>query len=119
MSLPFGALVALVLLVNNIRDISHDQNKNIRTLPILIGQRNGLRLYVLLIVAAYFAVLWMAIQGPLSAWSLLVFFSLPLAYRLLHRMTKGIPMDADAQTAQLNTAFGALLVVSILLERMV
>jgi 1,4-dihydroxy-2-naphthoate octaprenyltransferase len=118
-SLPFGALVALVLLINNVRDISHDQVKKIRTLPILIGQQNGLRLYVILIVLAYFAVLWMSFLGPLSFWSLIVLASLPLAYRLLNQMVREIPTDADARTAQLNTVFGVLLVASLILERWV
>ena len=118
-SLPFGALVALVLLINNIRDLSHDQIKNIRTLPILIGQKNGLRLYVLLVVVAYVAILWMSIRGPLSVWSLIVLVSLPLAFRLLSQMAQEIPTDADARTAQLNTVFGSLLVVSLLLEHLV
>ena len=118
-SLPFGALVALVLLINNVRDISHDRIKKIRTLPILIGQQNGLRLYVILIVLAYFAVLWMSFLGPLSFWSLIVLASLPLAYRLLNQMVREIPTDADARTAQLNTVFGALLVASLILERWV
>ena len=118
-SLPFGALVALVLLINNIRDLSHDQVKNIRTLPILIGPKNGLRLYVLLIVVAYAAILWMSISGPLSVWSLIVLVSLPLAFRLLSQMAHEIPTDADARTAQLNTVFGSLLVVSLILEHLV
>jgi 1,4-dihydroxy-2-naphthoate octaprenyltransferase len=35
-SLPFGVLVALVLLINNTRDIGHDKQKGIITIPILI-----------------------------------------------------------------------------------
>ncbi|MFN2168325.1 MAG: prenyltransferase, partial [Anaerolineae bacterium] len=41
-SLPFGILVALVLLANNIRDIDLDQSRGIRTLAILLGHRLGL-----------------------------------------------------------------------------
>lgn len=115
-SLPFGMLVALVLLINNIRDISHDRVKKIRTLPILIGRQNGIRLYVALVVLSYFAILWMSFIGPLHLWSLIVLISLPLAYRLLRQMKREIPLDADARTAQLNTAFGVLLVVSLILE---
>lgn len=115
-SLPFGALVALVLLINNVRDINHDRDHGIRTLPILIGRRNGLRLYITLVVLAYCAILLMAFLGPLHRWSLIVLLSLPLAYRLLAQMIRKIPLDADAQTAQLDTAFGFLLVVSLVLE---
>ena len=115
-SLPFGALVALVLLANNIRDIHHDRDKGILTLAIVLGQRNGLLLYLLLVVLAYLAIVMMAIFGPLYMWSLIVLLSLPLALRLLRQMLKQIPADADARTAQLDTAFGVLLVISLVLE---
>jgi 1,4-dihydroxy-2-naphthoate octaprenyltransferase len=42
--------------------------------------------------------------------------SLPLALKLLHQMMQEIPDDADAQTAKLDTAFGILLVASLVLE---
>lgn len=114
-SLPFGALVALVILVNNLRDMVHDHRKGVQTLPLLIGQGNGLRLYVMLIVLAYAGVSWMSVVGPLHLWSLLVLLSLPLAYRLLKQMAREIPVDADVRTAQLDTVFGTLLVISLVL----
>ena len=117
-SLPFGALVALVLLVNNLRDIHHDQAKGIQTLPILIGRTNGIRLYVTLVVVAYLSVLWMSFMGPLHRWSLIVLFSVPLAYRLLKQMSQNIPLDGDVRTAQLDTAFGVLLLTSLILGGM-
>jgi len=115
-SLPFGALVALVLLANNIRDIKHDRDKGIMTLAIVLGQRQGLLLYLILVVIAYLAVILMSIFGPLYLWSLIVLLSLPLAFKLLRLMMKQIPADADARTAQLDTAFGVLLVLSLVLE---
>ena len=115
-SLPFGALVALVLLANNIRDINHDRDKGILTLAIVLGQRKGLLLYFVLVVVAYLAIILMSIFGPLYLWSLIVLLSLPLALRLLRQMLKQVPADADARTAQLDTAFGVLLVISLILE---
>ncbi len=115
-SLPFGALVALVLLANNIRDIHHDRDKGILTLAIVLGQRNGLLLYYLLMVLAYLAIVLMSIFGPLYLWSLIVLLSLPLALHLMRLMMKQVPADADARTAQLDTAFGILLVISLVLE---
>jgi 1,4-dihydroxy-2-naphthoate octaprenyltransferase len=114
-SLPFGALVALVLLVNNLRDMNHDQEKGIVTLPMVIGRSNGIRLYVTLLVMAYLSVLWMSFMGPLRLWSLMVLISLPLAYRLLKQVRESIPLDGDARTAQLDTAFGGLLLTSLVL----
>ena len=115
-SLPFGLLVALVLLANNIRDINHDRSQGILTLPIAIGQRNGLRLYSAIVILAYMGIIGMSVAGPLYLWSLIVLLSLPLALKLLRNMTKEVPDDADAQTAKLDTAFGVLLVASLVLE---
>jgi len=117
-SLPFGLLVALVLLANNIRDITHDHDKGILTLAIVLGRRNGLLLYATLVLLSYLAIVLMSFFGPLYRWSLIVLLSLPLALRLLRQMIKQVPADADARTAQLDTAFGALLVISLVLEGM-
>jgi 1,4-dihydroxy-2-naphthoate octaprenyltransferase len=113
-SLPFGALVALVLLANNIRDIEHDRSRRIRTLAILLGRRGGLTAYLLLMGAAYLGIL--ALAGTLTPWVLIIFFTLPLAVRLLRQMIEAVPKDADAQTAKLDTAFGLLLVASLVME---
>jgi 1,4-dihydroxy-2-naphthoate octaprenyltransferase len=115
-SLPFGVLVALVLLANNIRDINHDRDRGILTLAIILGQRKGLLLYGALVILAYLGLILMSIIGPLYLWSLIVLLSMPLALRLLRQMLKKIPADADARTAQLDTAFGVLLVISLVLE---
>lgn len=117
-SLPIGVLVALVLLANNLRDTSYDRHQALRTLPILLGQRASLWLYASLILLAYSSVILMIPAGWLSPWALLVLLSLPPAYRLLRMMARAVPADADARTAQLNTAFGLLLVVALLLERL-
>jgi len=114
-SLPFGVLVALVLLANNIRDIAHDRSKGILTLAIMLGQHKGILLYGTFVVMAYLGIIWMSIFGPLYLWSLIVLASLPLALRLLRQMKSHVPADADARTAQLDTAFGVLLVVSLVL----
>jgi len=115
-SIPFGVLVALVLLANNIRDVRYDRSKGIQTLAIVLGERGGVSLYLGLIVAAYLAVVIMAVFGPLTAWSLVVLLSTPLAVKLLRQMARDIPLDADAQTAKLDTVFGLLLVFSLVMR---
>lgn len=116
-SLPFGVLVALVLLANNIRDIDHDRSRHIHTLATLLGHRKGLQAYLLLMVLAYAGMLILA--GILTPWVLIIFVSLPLAVGLLKQMVRAVPADADAQTAKLDTAFGLLLVISLVLEGLI
>lgn len=116
-SLPFGVLVALVLLANNIRDIDHDRSKHIRTLATVLGRQKSLFAYLLLMALAYVGVL--ALAGTLTPWMLIILASLPLAGRLFRQMARNIPADADARTAQLDTAFGLLLVASLCLEGLV
>lgn len=115
-SLPFGVLVALVLLANNIRDIEHDRSRRIKTLAILLGRRFGMYTYLLLMILAYAGILLMGLSGMLTMWVFSVFITLPIAIKLLQQMANAIPADADAQTAKLDTAFGLLLVMSLVLK---
>lgn len=116
-SLPFGVLVALVLLANNLRDRVNDEKRCIKTIPILLGRQKGMWLYAALIICAYLAVVIMSVFGPLTLWSLIVLLSLPLPVHFLRLMINATPDDADAQTAKIDTAFGVLLVASLVLER--
>jgi 1,4-dihydroxy-2-naphthoate octaprenyltransferase len=118
-SLPFGALVALVLLANNIRDIEHDSTRPVKTIAIVLGRRRSLRLYLGLMVLAYASIVLMIALGTLPVWVALILLTLPLAAKLLRQMTETIPADADARTAQLDTAFGGLLVVSLVIAGLV
>jgi len=115
-SIPFGVIVALVLFANNLRDVSHDKSRDIRTVAIILGPRKGFYLYAGLVALAYLCILLMLVTRVLSLWSFLVFLSLPIAIKLLRTMAKRIPDDADARTAQLDTAFGVLLLASLILE---
>ncbi len=119
LSIPFGVLVALVLLANNIRDIAYDSRQGIKTIGILLGSRQSLRVYAALILAAYLYILVMVLTGLLSPWGLLVLLSLPKAIHLLKSFMEKIPEAADAITAQLNTAFGLLLIAALILNRAV
>jgi len=118
-SIPFGILVGLVLLANNIRDIDYDSRQGIKTIGILLGSRRGYFLYAGLILVAYLYVIGMVMVGILTPWGLIVLFSLPKAIHLLKSFMIKIPEAADAITAQLNTIFGLLLIVALILNRVV
>ena len=118
-SIPFGILVGMVLLANNIRDIAYDSRQGIKTIGILLGSRRSLFLYAGLILAVYLYVIGIVVLGILSPWGLLVLLSLPKAIYLLKGFMEKIPEAADAITAKLNTIFGILLIVGLILNRLV
>jgi len=115
-SIPFGVLVALVLFANNLRDVETDEKARVNNLALIFGRHNGPLVFASMVLAALFSVVVMSFVGPLGKWSLIVLLSAPLAFKLLKVMIHEVPKDADARTAQLNTAFGALLVISLVLE---
>lgn len=115
-SIPFGVLVALVLFANNLRDVETDRRAGVVNLAIVFGRENGPRVYASMVGAAILAVVVMSLAGPLSPWALLVLLSLPTAVKLIRVMVREVPKDADARTAQLNTVFGVLLIISLILE---
>ncbi len=118
-SIPFGVLVALVLFANNLRDVGTDAKADVRNLAMIFGRNNGPIVYVSMVLAALISIIMMCFIGPLGKWSLIVLFSLPIAFKLVKAMIREVPKDADARTAQLNTAFGTLLVISLLLESII
>lgn len=118
-SIPFGILVGLVLLANNIRDIAYDSRQGIKTIGILLGSKLSFFLYAGLILAAYLYVIGIILGGVLSPWGLLVLLSLPKAIQLLKSFMEKIPEAADAITAQLNTIFGLLLIMALILNKVV
>ncbi len=84
-SLPISCLVSLLLLSNELRDYERDAADGIRTLCVSIGVANAVRLYWLLIAAAYLLTASTVLAGELrpSAWPLLPLLLLPAIGRVL------------------------------------
>ncbi|MBW1777594.1 MAG: hypothetical protein JRJ54_08370 [Deltaproteobacteria bacterium] len=75
--------------------------------------------YLSLMIMAYVGVVFLALSGILTLWVFLILITMPLAVKLLRQMIQDVPADADAQTAKLDTAFGILLVASLVLESLI
>jgi 1,4-dihydroxy-2-naphthoate polyprenyltransferase len=116
LSFPFGALVALVLFANNMRDIAYDARHEVRTVGILLGAGRSYVLFAALMLSAYAYVTALVLLRVLGPWGLLIYLSLPKALRLLADFRKVVPDAADALTARLETVFGVLLMAAILLD---
>jgi 1,4-dihydroxy-2-naphthoate octaprenyltransferase len=124
-SIPLGLLVTGILQANNLRDIIHDRQANIKTLATVFGERFAKKEYIFLIAGAYLTVVLLVVVNILSVWALLVFLSLPVALKNMN-MIKGIKIEdtgkiamLDALTAQLTLMFGVLLSVSIIITKFI
>ncbi|MCH8337769.1 MAG: prenyltransferase [Chloroflexi bacterium] len=76
-TIPYGIAVITVLMGKHIDKIEADTAKQIRTLPVVLGEKTSLRLNVALMVGFYGVVLALVLTGTLGIWLLLVVLALP------------------------------------------
>lgn len=115
-SIPVGLLATAILVVNNLRDIETDRAVGKKTLAVRFGERGAQIEYVLMLVGSYAVPVIVWLSGLTSAWVLLSWLSLPLAYRLLDPIfnQKGRALNATlAGTAQLEMIFGILFAIGV------
>ncbi len=110
-----GLWVALVLLVNNIRDVEADAAMGIRTPATLLGKGPAVVLAAILITGAYLLDAAAILLRVLSAGALVAFVSAPLAVLLFRSFAtrRGVAANAPATAARTAMVFGLLLVVSL------
>ncbi len=117
-SLPMGALITAILVVNNLRDIDGDRRTGKITLAVRLG-RDGTRTeYILLLAVAYAVALILAV-GKGSPWLLLPFLTLPRALQLIaviRTATDGPRLNrALADTARLTLLYALALSMAFVL----
>jgi 1,4-dihydroxy-2-naphthoate octaprenyltransferase len=121
LSAPIGLIAAAVLVVNNTRDIDTDRRANKRTLAVRLGRERSRRIYATMVLIAYPIVLIPWVFGPLKAWLLLPFLTLPIAagvIRIVASHSDGPSLNrALAKTGQLQLLFCVLLSAALLLSR--
>jgi 1,4-dihydroxy-2-naphthoate octaprenyltransferase len=121
LAVPVGLLAAAILVVNNFRDIDTDRRAGKRTLAVRLGRAHTRDLYALIVYLAYLLTPVTWLFGPLKAWVLLPWLTLPLAaplVRTIRNRTDGPSLNqALAQTGQLQLAFCVLLSAGLLLSR--
>ena len=117
-AIPIGVFAAMILMVNNLRDIDTDRTAGKRTVATRIGQRGSRVEYgiLLMVVVLMPAVLW--ISGVATAWVLLAWLSLPLAVPLMRGVLRerGRALNAVlGGTARLELIYGVLLALGLAL----
>ncbi|MER3329719.1 MAG: 1,4-dihydroxy-2-naphthoate octaprenyltransferase, partial [Candidatus Kapaibacterium sp.] len=120
-SIPIGFLVTAILNANNIRDIKHDSEANVKTLATLLGIDAAKKEYYFLVFGAYLSVVLMVVTGLLLFWTLIIIISLPVALKNIKSISiaevkkpEAIAM-MDIKTAQLHMQFGILLTIGLVL----
>ena len=123
-SIPIGFLIDAILHSNNIRDINFDGTFNVKTLPMIIGEKLSKYFYYFLVLGAYASIIIFVILDMLPWFALLNLITLPTALKLI-RMLKDIPEAPQARfdygskhimmTAQLNMQFGLTLTLGLLI----
>jgi 1,4-dihydroxy-2-naphthoate polyprenyltransferase len=115
---PIGFLTAAHLHANNLRDIPLDRVAGKITLATLLGRRLGNWEYLILLAAAYVAVLMLVVLDP-DLWPVMIVgASIPVAYRLV-RLAFSPAEGRDLnpllrRTAGLHLRFGSLMLVGFL-----
>jgi 1,4-dihydroxy-2-naphthoate octaprenyltransferase len=122
LSVPVGLLVAAILHGNEWRDISEDTRAGIVTLSSRLGKEWAHYGYVALILGAYITLGLAVAFRLLPPATLLAILSLPFLAQVMRSAELGASGQAraiamiDLQTARLHLAFGALLVLGVLLS---
>jgi len=120
LSIPIAILVGGIMMANNIRDLDSDKEKGRRTLAILLGRKKAILFLSGMFAVSYLWIVGLMIFHVASFWLLLVFISLPKAIQaasLFRGRTSSLHlMPAMKATAQLNTLFGFLLSLGLLLD---
>lgn len=117
-SIPVGALITNILVVNNYRDIEEDKRNGKITLAVLLGKRFTRFQYFFLIFISFvipFVLYWFY---GFKFWVLLPYITFPIAYKLIQMITKLSGEDLNntlALTAKFSALYGILLSVGIAL----
>ena len=88
-AIPVGAVIAAILVVNNLRDIDTDRAAGKRTLAVIIGAERTVGEYLLLLGITYAVPVSLALSGQTSLAVLLVLLTLAVAWPLVRSVRAG------------------------------
>lgn len=119
-SIPVTITIGLINMANNIRDREQDRQSGRKTFVILVGKKMAVFTSAALIFFCYAFLIWMGVFTTFgSLFLLLPLASIPIGYNTVKLWRQGhTPQElipAMASMGKLNTVFGMLLSVGLLL----
>jgi 1,4-dihydroxy-2-naphthoate octaprenyltransferase len=81
--IPYALVVTTVLIGKHIDKIDADREKDIRTIPVILGERASLWLNMALMVGYYLVILALVLSGTIGVWVLLVALALPRLWQVI------------------------------------
>jgi len=117
-SIPVGALITNILVVNNYRDREEDQSNGKNTLAVLLGEKFARLQYVFFMIVSYAILFVVYFTYKSSVWVFLPLISLPLSVKLIKMIftLRGRELNKTLElTAKLSALYGLLFAAGILI----
>ncbi len=116
-SLVVGLPACAVLVANNLRDVETDRAAGKRTLAVRIGAKTTTRLFVVLLVGAFVAVVPI---GLANHWAFIALAGVPLAFEPVRRVLTSTESSglvrALVRTVQLSVVLSVLLAIGLIVS---
>lgn len=106
-SLPVGALITNILIVNNYRDIDEDKKAGKNTLAVLLGREFSRYEYIFFILLSFFIPFLLHFKYDFNIWIFLPYLTLPIAITLV-KMIYALTGTQLNKTLELSAKFSAL-----------
>ena len=106
-SIPVGALITNILVVNNFRDIEEDKVANKKTLAVILGREFSKWQFIFLIVISYLTSFVLHFSFNFSIWIFLPFITLPFSVILIMMLYTLNGEDLN-KTLELSAKFSGL-----------
>jgi 1,4-dihydroxy-2-naphthoate octaprenyltransferase len=118
-SIPVAILIGSILLANNIRDLDNDKLNGRKTIACLVGHRRAVYVLIRFFAAAVMSLIIAVLAFEVSWFALLALLSIPLMIKTVRLFWEDLPpeqlMPGMAQTGKVNTIFGLLLAISLVI----
>jgi len=117
-SLPVGALITNILIVNNYRDIEEDKTARKNTLAVLLGREFSRHEFVFFIIVSFFIPFLLHFKYDFNFWIFLPYITLPIAITLVKMIYvfNGTQLNKTLElSAKFSAIYGLLLSVGIVL----